>query len=93
MFSLTPQIIEEMRSRMPMILSINKGVYIAGVMLNSTAQRAGLQPGDIIIQVNGEDIETSADLMKHVQEDETLNLKVLRNGIVFNIVVTPESIE
>lgn len=94
MFSLTPQIVEEMRSRMPLILSINKGVYIAGVMLNSTAQRAGLQPGDIIMQVNGQDIETSADLLKHVQEDETLNLKVLRNnGIVFNILVTPESIE
>jgi HtrA serine peptidase 2 len=94
MFSLTPQIIEEMRSHMPMRLGINKGVYIASVMLNSTAQRAGLQPGDVIIQVNGEDIETSADLIKHVQQDETLSLKVLRNnGIVFNIVVTPESIE
>ena len=94
MFSLTPEIVEEMRFRMPMVLSINKGVYIAGVVLNSTAQRAGLQPGDIILQVNGKDIETSADLIKHVQEDEILNLKVLRsNGIVFNIVVTPESIE
>jgi S1-C subfamily serine protease len=94
MFSLTPEIIEEMRSRMPTRLSINKGVYIAGVMLNSTAQRAGLQTGDIIIQVNGNDIESTADLIKHVQEDETLNLKVIRNnGIVFNILVTPESIE
>ncbi|CAF3615331.1 unnamed protein product, partial [Rotaria sordida] len=94
MFSLTPQIIEEMRYRMPMTFSINKGVYIAGVMVNSTAQRAGLQPGDIIIQVNGHDIETSADLLKRVQEDETLNLKIVRNnGLVFNIVVTPESIE
>ncbi|CAF1162616.1 unnamed protein product [Rotaria sp. Silwood1] len=94
MFSLTPQIIEEMRYRMPMTFSIDKGVYIAGVMLDSTAQRAGLQPGDIIIQVNGHDIETSADLIKHVQEDETLNLKVVRNnGLVFNITVTPESFE
>jgi S1-C subfamily serine protease len=94
MFSLTPEIIEEMRSRMPTRLSINKGVYIAGVMLNSTAQRAGLQTGDIIIQVNGHDIETSADLIKHVQEDETLNLKIIRNnGIVFNILVTPETTE
>jgi S1-C subfamily serine protease len=94
MFSLTPEIVEEMRSRMPMMLSIYKGVYIAGVMSNSTAQRAGLQPGDIIIQVNGQDIETSADLIKHVQEDETLKLRVIRNhGIVFDILVTPESIE
>ncbi|CAF5084744.1 unnamed protein product, partial [Rotaria sp. Silwood1] len=37
MFSLTPQIIEEMRYRMPMTFSIDKGVYIAGVMLDSTA--------------------------------------------------------
>lgn len=94
MFSLTPEIVDEMRARMPTMLSINRGIYIAGVMMNSTAQRAGLQPGDIVIQVNGDDIETSADLVKHVQQDETLNLKVVRsNGLVFNISVTPESIE
>ena len=94
MFSLTPEIIEEMRFRVPMFIAISTGVYIAGVVLNSTAQRAGLQTGDIIIQVNGHDIETTADLVKHVQEDETLNLKVVRNnGIIFNILVTPESNE
>ncbi|CAF1250804.1 unnamed protein product [Adineta steineri] len=94
MFSLTPQIVEEMRFRMPIMLSINKGVYVANVIPKSTAQRAGLQSGDIIIQVNGQDIETSADLIKYVQENDTLNLKIIRNnGIVFNILVTPESIE
>ena len=94
MFSLTPEIVEEMRYRMPMVLSITKGVYIAGVMPNSNAYRAGLQSGDIIIQVNGKDIETSADLIQHVQEEEVLNLKVVRNnGLVFNLTVTQESIE
>ena len=76
MFSLTPQIVEEMRYHMPTMLAVNRGVYIAGVMANSTAQRAGLQLGDIIIEVNGHKIETSADLIKHVQEDEKLNLKL-----------------
>lgn len=94
MFSLTPEIVEEMRYRIPMVLSITKGVYIAGVMPNSNADRAGLQSGDIIIQVNGQDIETSADLIQHVQEEEVLNLKVVRNnGLVFNLTVTQESIE
>lgn len=94
MFSLTPEIVEEMRYRMPMMLSIDKGVYEAGVLSNSSAQRAGLRAGDIIIQVNDCDIDTSADLLKHVQEDASLNLKIIRNnGLVFNISVTPESIE
>ncbi|CAF1206249.1 unnamed protein product [Adineta ricciae] len=94
MFSLTPEIIEEMRYRMPMMFSVSRGVYIASVLPNSTAQRAGLHAGDIIIEVNGQDIETSADLIKRVQEDSTLNLKVIRsNGLVFNILVTPETIE
>jgi S1-C subfamily serine protease len=88
MFSLTPQIVEEMRYRMPMMLSISKGVYIAFVMPNSNAQSAGLRPGDIIIQVNGNDIETCADLIKYVQNEEKLNLKVVRNnGLVFNLTV------
>ena len=69
-------------------------VYIAGVVLNSDAQRAGLIPGDVIIEVNGHDIENCTDLVKHVQEDETLNLKIVRNnGLVLNILVTPESSE
>ena len=94
MFSLTPEIVEEMRYRMPMVFSVTRGVYIASVLPNSTAQRAGLHAGDIIIEVNGQGIETSADLIKRVQEDSTLNLKVIRNnGLVFNILVTPESIE
>ncbi|CAF0998576.1 unnamed protein product [Adineta ricciae] len=94
MFSLTPEIVEEMRYRMPMMFSVTRGVYIASVLPNSTAQRAGLHAGDIIIEVNGQGIETSADLVKRVQEDSTLNLKVIRsNGLVFNILVTPEMIE
>ena len=94
MFSLTPQIVEEMRQIMPMMLSITKGVYIAGVMANSEAQRAGIRPGDIIIEVNGQEIESSAELIQHVQDDDIVKLKILRsNGLVFDIVVTPESIE
>lgn len=94
MFSLTPDIAEELRNRMFMVLSVSKGVFIANVVQNSEAQRAGIRPGDIIVQVNGHDIETSADLMKHVQENETLRLRVIRNnGLVLDITVTPELIE
>lgn len=94
MFSLTPQIVDELRYRIPMPFSINKGVFIADVIPRSNAQRAGLRPGDIIIQVNGYDIESSADLIKYVQENDSLNLTVIRsNGLVFNLTVTPESSE
>ena len=94
MFSLTPEIVDEMRSRVFIPFSVTKGVYIADVLPRSNAQRVGLQPGDIIIRVNGKEIESSSDLIKHVQEDDVVNLTVVRkNGVVFDLTVTPESIE
>lgn len=94
MFSLTPQIMDELRYRISIPLSIDKGVFIADVIPRSNAQRMGLRPGDIIIQVNGYNIESSADLIKYVQENDVLNLTVIRNnGLVFNITVNSESIE
>lgn len=94
MFSLTPEIIDALRSRVFLPYSISKGVFVADVIPRSSAERVGLRPGDIIIQVNDRDLESSADLMKYVQESEVLNLTVIRpNGVVYKISVTPESID
>ncbi len=43
-------------------LSVNQGAYVAEVTAGSPADEAGLQPGDIIIALDGEEI-TSADGM------------------------------
>ncbi len=59
------------------------GVYIYSVFTGSKAESAGLKPGDLVKQVNGEDIETEADFEKAVKDLEigdTISLTVTRNG-------------
>ena len=59
------------------------GVYVADVLLMSGAQKAGIQPGDIITKVDGQSVKTKDDLdnikNKHKVGD-TLNVEIYRDG-------------
>jgi len=60
-----------------------RGALIAEVMVNSPAQAGGLQPGDIVLEYNGEEIELSSDLPPKVGRTpvgESARLTVLRGG-------------
>ncbi len=64
-------------------ISTRQGVFIYGVFQNSPAQRAGLRPGDIIIQFNGKNIYDGIDLKNRVAETtvgQRLPLRFLRDG-------------
>ena len=57
------------------------GAVISQVNSNSNAQRGGLQVGDVIVEVNGQKISSSSDLVAFIQsceENDTLNVKVYR---------------
>lgn len=59
------------------------GALIAAVEPNTPAQHAGLQPGDVIIKVNGQEIKTPRDLANHIADvkpDTDAKLDVIRNG-------------
>ena len=51
-------------------IEASDGIVIAGVKEDSAAEKAGLQKGDIITQVNGSDINSEADLEKAVKDGE-----------------------
>jgi len=53
---ITPELMEAMN------LSSRKGALVAAVVEASPADKAGLEPGDIIIEFNGEDILDSNDI-------------------------------
>ena len=54
----------------------------------SPAWRAGLRNGDVIINVNRQDVDTMDELRKAVNDKEAaLLLRVNRNGGVFFVVV------
>lgn len=65
--------------------NIPRGVYIKEVMLDSPALEAGLQSGDVIVEMNGEEIGTIETYEK--------NVLALEPGAVTEIVVKRQSMD
>jgi serine protease Do len=60
-----------------------RGVYVAKVYEDNPAHEAGIKSGDVILEVNGEKIETSRDLtltIANLKVDETVDVKIIREG-------------
>src|SRR5579883_976021 len=67
-----------------------QGALIGDVANGSPAQKAGLQKGDIILEVNGKPIADSNQLRMMISmmaPDSAANLKVLRNGSTKEVAV------
>ncbi len=63
--------------------SMPKGVYVLDVAVMSAAERAGMQKGDIIVEFDGESVESADDLntiKAKQQPGETVEIKIDRNG-------------
>ena len=57
------------------------GAVVSQVNANSNAQRGGIQVGDVIVEVNGQTISSSTELVsfiKNCKENDTLTVKVYR---------------
>ena len=74
-----------------MDLSSKDGVLVSSVIENSPAYKAGVQKGDVIIRVNGKEID-SPDHLKNMigmlGADEKVTVTILRDGKEKNIAVT-----
>jgi serine protease Do len=70
-----------------------KGAIVADVVNDSPAQRAGFQQGDVVLAINGANVEDSRDLTRRVAAvpaGERANFAVVRDGARRNIAVTIE---
>lgn len=72
-------------------LNVDHGIYVAEVLRGSPAARAGIQQGDIITKVAGEDVNTLADLRrildKHRPGDQ-VQVDLIRNGQSMSVKAT-----
>lgn len=55
-----------------------KGVLVLGVAKETPAERAGLKAGDVIVSIDGHEVETPHDLSTHLKETSH-KLKIVRN--------------
>ncbi len=78
---------------------IPEGIYVSAVETNSPAYYAGVQPGDIITTINGnqiKDMDTFMEVMNSNKVGDSLDIKVNRKGrenykeIVFNVTLGVE---
>ena len=67
------------------------GVLIAGIVRGGPADRSGVKPGDILIEVDGKPIADSSAMLNLVaaaQPGKPATLKIIRNGAPLTIKVT-----
>lgn len=70
------------------------GVIIAGVMRNGPAHKAGIQPGDVVLEINGSKITDARDALTAISRNKPgsqLKLKIFRKGK--NLTLTATVIE
>lgn len=72
-----------------------RGLLITAVSENSPASRAGLKAGDVIMDVDGQKIESAGDLSRAInrQSDGDITLTIIRNRERRTLRVTPEKRE
>jgi S1-C subfamily serine protease len=69
-----------------------QGVLINGVLQNSPAAKAGLQPGDLVMQVAGHEVSDVPEMLSRVAAlvpGEAATVSILRNGKSLALNVTP----
>lgn len=64
-------------------LEINYGVYVNELTETSSAKEAGLLPGDIIVEIDGNEVRTSPELLEQIgrhRPGDSVRLTYLRGG-------------
>ena len=93
---LTPEIQQEInQSNLGFKVDRERGVLIVQVAPNSPAARAGLRPGDIITQINGNEIQTADSVQDAVEATnlgKSLQVTVNRNGSTQQLTLKPEQL-
>ena len=70
------------------------GAEVKSVIKGSAAEKAGLKKGDIIVAIDGENIQSSNDLVKKIGEYDKGNeikIQIERNGHANNLMATLEA--
>ena len=82
---ITPELAESFK------LKTARGSLIAGILRNSPADRAGLKPGDILLEINGREVTDSStmlNLISALKPEKPAELKIMRDQNEMNIAIT-----
>ncbi|MBR5957601.1 MAG: Do family serine endopeptidase [Salinivirgaceae bacterium] len=77
-------------------ISILKGVYVNAVTNGGAAQDAGIKAGDVILKVNGVEVNKVSELQEQIGQyrpGQQVNITIMRNNKTQNIMLTLRNIE
>ncbi|XP_033497909.2 serine protease HTRA2, mitochondrial-like [Epinephelus lanceolatus] len=93
MLTLTPSIIAELKLRDPSFPDVTHGILIHRVIMGSPANRAGMLPGDIVLEMNGVKVNTSEEIYQAVRSSDKITMMVQRGNELLRLQMTPEYTE
>jgi Do/DeqQ family serine protease len=71
-------------------LNVSQGAYVDSLVQDGAAIAAGIQPGDVIVEINDKDIISTADLLSAIAQQrpgDQVDITVIRDGNRRNIEV------
>lgn len=93
MLTLTPSIIAELKLRDPSFPDVSHGIMIHRVIMGSPAYRAGMLPGDVVMEINGVKVHTSEEIYQAVRNSNQITMVVQRGQELLRLEMTPEYTE
>uniref|UniRef100_W5M241 Serine protease HTRA2, mitochondrial n=1 Tax=Lepisosteus oculatus TaxID=7918 RepID=W5M241_LEPOC len=90
---LFPSIIAELKLRDPTFPDVTHGVLIHRVIMGSPAYRAGVKPGDVVLEINGKQVKTAEEIYNAVRTSDSINMVVKRQDDLLILHMTPEVTE
>jgi len=78
---------------LPISTVASNGLMVHSVAENSPAEEAGIEPGDIILEIEGQPVRRRGDvqnIVNSVEEEAEITLLLLRNGQEEQITLKPE---
>ena len=72
-------------------ISFNKGIYVAQIIKNGPAAKTDLKEGDIIVSIDGKELNTMNDLREYIyskKPSDVVSLQIYRGKINKTIEVT-----
>jgi serine protease DegQ len=82
---ITPDLAESFK------LPKNQGVLVAGVIRNGPADRAGIKPGDVLVEVEGSPVRDPSQMLNLIAQLTPGNngkLRIIRKGEAVDLTVT-----
>ncbi|KAK0153039.1 Serine protease HTRA2, mitochondrial [Merluccius polli] len=86
-------IIAELKLRDSSFPGVTHGILIHRVITGSPADKAGMQPGDVVVEIGGKSVNTSEEIYQAVRSSNAIAMLVQRGQDLLRLQIVPEYAE